>query len=94
MAYCVYVLRSERDGRYYVGSTDDPQRRLREHNRGKTRSLKHRRPLQLVYIEQLPTAEVARRREKQIKSFKGGEAFQDLLRRGARAVERARLESG
>ncbi len=95
MAYFVYVLRSERDGRFYIGSTHDLSRRLRQHNRGKTQSLRSRRPLRLVYVERLETSEQARKREKQLKSFKGGQAFKDLLlRRGARAVEWARLESG
>jgi len=33
----VYVLQSERDPeRHYIGSTDDPARRLDEHNSGKS----------------------------------------------------------
>ena len=95
MAYYVYVLRSKKDGGYYVGISRNPWRRLREHNQGKTKSLRHRRPLELVYWEKLPTIQRAREREKQLKSFKGGDALRTLLtRRGAGAVERGRLESG
>ncbi len=95
MAYFVYVLQSERDGRFYIGSTEKLSRRLREHKHGKTKSLRSRRPLRLVYVETVDTGEEARKREKQLKSFKGSEAFKQLLlRRGARAVEWARLESG
>ncbi|MBI4467106.1 MAG: GIY-YIG nuclease family protein [Acidobacteria bacterium] len=94
MAWFVYVLQSDRDARFYIGSTENLERRLAEHNRGKTRSLRHRHPLRLVYAERFDTSEEARKREKQLKSFKGGDAFQELLRRGARAVEWARLESG
>ena len=33
----VYVLQSEQvPGRYYIGITDDPMRRLEEHNSGKS----------------------------------------------------------
>ncbi len=95
MAYHVYVLQSERDRGFYIGFTDNLSRRLRDHNRGKTRSLRHRRPLRLLYAEEVANRQEARKREKQLKSFKGGQALQRLLtRRGAGAVERARLESG
>ncbi|MFA7711468.1 MAG: GIY-YIG nuclease family protein, partial [Candidatus Neomarinimicrobiota bacterium] len=33
--WSVYVLRSLRDGRYYVGMSEDVQKRLRTHNMGK-----------------------------------------------------------
>ena len=79
MPYFVYVLRSKRDGQYYIGSAENVTRRLSQHNRGKTRSLKHRRPLELVYVERFEGSEQARKREKQLKSFKGGEAFRRLL---------------
>ncbi len=79
MPYFVYVLRSEWDGKHYIGSTEDVTRRLSEHNRGRTRSLKRRRPLELVYVEKFDSSEQARKREKQLKSFKGGEAFRRLL---------------
>jgi len=42
-----YVLRSERDGRFYVGSTDDLKRRIREHKDGRCRATRNRRPLVL-----------------------------------------------
>ena len=80
MPYFVYVLRSLKDGGYYIGSTEDIWRRLRKHNQGKTRSLQHRRPLEVVYVEQHESEAEARKREKQLKSFKGGEAFKRLLR--------------
>ena len=34
MPHYVYVLRSEKTGRYYVGSSGDPWQRLGEHNAG------------------------------------------------------------
>ena len=95
MNYYVYVLRSRQDEGYYIGISRNPWRRLREHNQGKTKSLRHRRPLELIYWEKTPSIQTAREREKQLKSFKGGDALQQLLtRRGAGAVERGRLESG
>jgi putative endonuclease len=76
--FYVYVLKSLKDGRYYIGSTSDLGRRLDDHSLGKTTSLRNRRPLRLVYKEEFPDRLSARRREKQIKSYKGGEAFKKL----------------
>ena len=43
----VYVLRSLKDNNLYVGSTNDIDRRLSEHNSGKVDSTKNRMPLRL-----------------------------------------------
>jgi len=37
--FYVYILRSEKTKKYYVGSTQDVANRLREHNNGETRSM-------------------------------------------------------
>jgi predicted GIY-YIG superfamily endonuclease len=47
----VYILRSLRDENLYIGSTNDLQRRLIEHNSGNVDSTKHRTPFTLeAYI--------------------------------------------
>jgi len=47
----VYILRSTADKNLYVGSTNDINRRLAEHNSGKVDSTKNRVPLSLeAYI--------------------------------------------
>ncbi len=43
----VYVLRSSKDHNLYIGSTNDVNRRLREHNSGKVVSTKYRMPFNL-----------------------------------------------
>ena len=77
--YYVYVLRSLKDGRYYIGSSADVQARLAYHNSGRQRSTKNRVPFELVYSESLDNKQDALKREKQIKNFKGGEAFRRLI---------------
>jgi len=69
----VYVLQSEADGGFYVGLTNDPERRLRQHNAGLQRSTRARRPLTLVYSESCASREEARRLEKLWKSGQGRE---------------------
>ncbi len=43
----VYILRSARDGRLYVRSTDNLRRRMQEHETGQSKSTRDRRPLEL-----------------------------------------------
>jgi len=47
--FFIYILQSEKNGQYYVGHTDDPERRLNEHNEfmHNTFTSKHR-PWKLV----------------------------------------------
>ena len=77
--YCVYILRSKKDNKHYIGYTNNLERRMQDHNRGKSISIKQRGPFDLILSEEYATRIEALRREKQIKSFKGGEAFKKLL---------------
>jgi len=74
-----YVLRSERDRRFYIGSTGDLRERLRQHNAGQVRSTTYRRPLVLVYYEACLSAEDAYRRERYLKSGQGGRYLKQRL---------------
>lgn len=77
--YHTYILKSLKDGKYYIGSTKHLSQRITEHHLGKTKSLKHRLPLKLIYQEKYSTQVEARKRERQIKSYKGGNAFKKLI---------------
>ncbi len=67
-----YVLLRERDGRFYIGSTQNLRERLQKHNQGLVRSTAHRRPLQLIYYEGCLSVQDARRRERYLESGRGG----------------------
>lgn len=67
----VYILRSEKDNKYYVGMTQNLEVRLKYHNSGKVRSTKDRIPLKIVYLEKYNTKEEARKRELYLKSYRG-----------------------
>jgi len=77
--WLVYVLRFHRDGKRYVGSTNDLKRRISEHRRGHTTSTRHRGPFELVRVEEFETEEEARKREKFLKTGKGREDLNRLL---------------
>jgi putative endonuclease len=55
------------------------EQRLRDHNSGKTRSLRHRRPLALVYTEVFETRSEAIAREYYFKTAEGGALKQRLV---------------
>ncbi len=70
--YWVYVLENSY-GRFYVGQTNDLERRLNEHNNPKNASSKYTPksgPWKLVYKEEYLTRSEAMVREKQVKSKK------------------------
>ncbi len=77
--YHVYILRSQKTGRHYIGSTQNLKLRLQQHNENKTRSIRQQGPFKVIYKEECNTLSEARIRELQIKSYKGGEAFKKLI---------------
>jgi len=85
----VYVLFSNRDGRRYIGSTNNLERRLREHLSGKCLSTRDRRPLVLIYQESFDTLRQARLREKYFKTHKGFNELNKLIPGGPTPAARA-----
>ncbi len=77
--YQVYILQSEVTEKYYTGHSHNLGERLLAHNAGKVRSTKAYRPWKAVYTESYETKQEAYKREFQIKSYKGGEAFRRLV---------------
>ena len=67
----VYVLRSLKDGRFYVGSTNDLKRRVEEHGRGFCEATRHRLPVELEAYVEVRDESTARRLEKYLKSGSG-----------------------
>jgi putative endonuclease len=73
MKYFVYILESEIDGRLYKGQASDIDKRIKEHNSGKTKSTKGYKPWKLVYFEIFETRDEAVLREKYFKTGSGRE---------------------
>ena len=67
--YC-YILECS-DGTYYTGWTTDPERRVKQHNKGiGAKYTSTRRPVKLVYLEQQLNRTNAMKRELAIKKMK------------------------
>jgi len=67
----VYVLKSLKDNKWYVGRTEDLKKRLEEHHKGRVKSTSDRRPLKWVYCEIGSNIKDAVHREKYLKSAWG-----------------------
>lgn len=78
--YYVYILQSEKDGRFYIGFTDDIERRLIEHNEGKSLATKPFRPYKLIYYEAFLYIKDAKAREKFLKSGWGRRSIKKMLK--------------
>jgi putative endonuclease len=64
--YC-YILECA-DGTFYTGWTTDPERRLKQHNKGiGSRYTRSRLPVQMVYLEPQSDRATAMKRERAIK---------------------------
>ena len=69
--FYVYILQSEKDDGYYYGFSTDVNQRLQQHNEGKVRSTKARRPLRLHYVEEFQSKSEAMKRELFFKTIDG-----------------------
>ena len=69
--YFVYILERS-DKSYYVGCTNNLEKRLKQHNESRwgTHYTKIRRPVNLKYSEEFSTLKEARRRETEIKGWR------------------------
>lgn len=78
--WVVYILKSEAKEKYYIGCSNDLYRRIHEHNSGHTSSIKAYIPYKLIHKEEYNNRSLAYKREKEIKSYKGGRAFKKLIK--------------
>jgi len=86
----VYVLRSLKDLRLFVGMTEDVESRLKKHNAGGVPSTRYRRPLELVYQEECRDRNEARHREIFLKSGPGHRFLEDKIGIGRRVPTQPR----
>ena len=77
--YIVYILKSIKSRRHYIGQTKNIKERANKHNLGLVRSTKHYKPWKVIYTESYKTRSAAVKREAEIKSYKGGIKFKKLL---------------
>jgi len=77
----VYILLCS-NLRFYIGSTNNIERRIREHNIGKTKATKYIRPVLLVFRQEFESLTKARRVERKLKTFKNTEIIKKIINDG------------
>ncbi len=86
-----YVLLSEADGRFYIGATSNLRKRLGLHTAGRVPSTGFRRPLKLIYYEGCLNADDAYRRERYLKSGRGGRYLRARLASSLAGIKRPQV---
>lgn len=81
----VYVLRSVKINKLYIGYTDNLRRRLLEHNSGFSRYTKPFIPWELIYYESYKSLDDTKRRESKLKQY--GQAYRRLKERIAKSLQ-------
>ncbi|HED06936.1 MAG TPA: GIY-YIG nuclease family protein [Ignavibacteria bacterium] len=78
--FYVYVLKSINFDKSYVGFTNNLNRRLTEHNKGKSKYTNIYKPWKVVYKEEYNTRKEARKREKYLKSSAGRRFLKEIIK--------------
>ena len=78
----VYILQSQKNGRYYLGSTENLENRLKEHYEGKVYTTKRMLPIELVFRQEYSSIEVAENVEQKLKSFKSKIILEKIIKEG------------
>jgi putative endonuclease len=81
LSFWVYILKSQVRDRYYIGSSEDVERRVREHNGSRARWTGRYQPWELLHKEEFDTRGEAVKREHFLKRCKGiGRKLEELKR--------------
>ena len=81
MSHYVYVLKSNKDGKFYTGCTNDLRKRFSQHCKGQVSSTKERLPVILIYYEMCFEQGDAYSREKYLKTGMGKRYIRNRLKR-------------
>ncbi|WP_093369464.1 GIY-YIG nuclease family protein [Psychroflexus sediminis] len=82
MQYFTYILESLKDGRFYIGQSQDLQKRLEEHNKGFSRYTKPYRPWKLIWQQSFNTRKEAYQLEQKLKTLKSRERLIKFISKG------------
>ena len=81
MVYYLYIIQSDKDGSFYIGTTQNVDARILRHNQGRSKYTRTKRPLNLVYVEDYPDRSSAMKREYAIKRRKSKDYIAKLIER-------------
>ncbi|CAB1076745.1 hypothetical protein D1AOALGA4SA_4540 [Olavius algarvensis Delta 1 endosymbiont] len=79
MTYYVYIIQSQKNESYYIGTTRNLSDRIERHNQGRSKFTKAKRPWKLVYSKEYPDRSSAMKREYAIKRRKSKDYISKLI---------------
>ena len=79
MKYFVYILKSKNHNKTYIGYTNNLERRLKEHNSGKSIFTSKFVPWKIIYKEEFDQDIEARKKEKYYKPSAGRRKIKLLI---------------
>ena len=78
----VYIIQDSLSRKFYIGSTNDLERRLKQHRYGHTATTKRMKKKKLVFSQEFETLELARKTELRIKNFKRKDYIEKIIEDG------------
>ena len=78
----VYILKSLKNGKFYLGSTNNLDRRIFEHNLGKNKYTRLTKPFELIFSQKFKTLTLARKIEYKLKSYKSKKILLNIIQSG------------
>ena len=78
--FYVYILQSKKDNSFYIGHTEDLEKRLLYHNEGLSKYTSKKMPWHIVYYEEYRTRTEAIQRERFLKKQRNRYFYESLLK--------------
>ena len=75
----VYIIHSEKSGRYYIGSTNNLERRLKQHDAGSVVATRNKGPWKRVAWVEFATPMLAKKAECHLKRQKSRRAVEMVI---------------
>jgi len=77
--FYVYILQSKKDSSFYIGQTEDLEKRLNFHNQGLSKYTRRKIPWYIVYFEEYKTRTEALKRERFLKKQRNRDFYKSLI---------------
>ena len=78
----IYIIKDSITNKFYIGSTDDLERRLNEHKHDYNYTTKRMKKKSLVFSQEFKTLRLARKAERKIKSLKRKDYIDKIIKDG------------
>jgi putative endonuclease len=78
----VYILKSLKNNRYYIGSAINLENRFMQHEQGKVLATKYLRPLKIVFSQCFESIVIARKLESKLKKYKSRQIVEKIIAEG------------